>query len=62
MSKVYFVSEFNSIMRYARDYSLSLRERMQRPCHVRMVVFLLLVIFADMLSLLSVMSAVWVGS
>ena len=28
MSKVNFVSEFNSIMRYARDYSLSLRERM----------------------------------
>ena len=27
MSKVNFVSEFNSIMRYARDYSLSLRER-----------------------------------
>ncbi len=28
MCKVNFVSEFNSIMRYARDYSLSLRERM----------------------------------
>ncbi len=28
MSKVNFVSKFNSIMRYARDYSLSLRERM----------------------------------
>lgn len=28
MSKVNFVSEFNSIMRYTRDYSLSLRERM----------------------------------
>ena len=28
MSKVNFVSEFNSIMRHARDYSLSLRERM----------------------------------
>lgn len=29
MSKVNFVSEFNSIMRYARDYSLSLRERIE---------------------------------
>lgn len=28
MSKVNFVSEFNSLMRYARDNSLSLRERM----------------------------------
>ena len=28
MSKVNFVSEFIAIMRYARDYSLTLRERM----------------------------------
>lgn len=28
MSKVNFVSEFNAIMRYARDYCISLRERM----------------------------------
>ena len=28
MSKVNFVSEFNLFMRYARDSSLSLRERM----------------------------------
>ena len=45
MSKVNFVCEFNSIMRYARDYCLSLRERMGLPPVLAHESFLITLLF-----------------